>query len=68
MGVGEALLKAAEQEMGMPKVKLAVRKSNLNAQNLYLKNGYTRIETWPHYYEGGEDAVVMVKNVQIGKA
>ena len=68
MGVGEALLKAAAQEMGMPKVKLAVRKSNLNAQNLYLKNGYTRIETWPHYYEGGEDAVVMVKNVQIGKA
>jgi len=68
MGVGEALLKAAEQEMGMPKVKLAVRKSNHNAQNLYLKNGYTRIETWAHYYEGGEDAVVMLKNVQPGEA
>jgi len=68
MGVGGALLKAAEQEMGMPKVKLAVRKSNLDAQKLYLKNGYNKIETWPNYYQGGEDAVVMLKNVQIGNA
>lgn len=62
MGVGEALLLACEKEMGMDKVRLAARKSNLSAQMLYLKNGYQQIDTWAHYYEGGEDAIVMEKN------
>lgn len=61
MGVGEVLLQAAETEMGMPILRLAVRKSNLAAQNLYLKHGYHQVETWPAYYQGGEDAIVMQK-------
>jgi ribosomal protein S18 acetylase RimI-like enzyme len=59
MGVAAALLEACEKEMGMPKVKLAVRKSNTTAQLLYLKHGYRKTETWQNYYRGGEDAVVM---------
>lgn len=61
-GVGEALLLACEKEMNQPKVRLAVRKTNIGAQILYLKQGYTKVETWPHYYEGGEDAIVMEKD------
>jgi ribosomal protein S18 acetylase RimI-like enzyme len=63
MGVGEALLLACEKEMRMYTVRLAVRKSNLSAQMLYRKNGYQQTETWAHYYEGGEDAIVMEKNL-----
>lgn len=65
MGVGEALLRAAEIEMGMRRVKLAVRKSNQGAQRLYIKNGYSTIETWRNYYQGGEDAIVMMKDVNV---
>jgi len=61
MGVAEALLEACEMEMGMPRVKLVVRKSNMAAQMLYLKHGYQRVETWVHYYQGGEDGILMEK-------
>lgn len=61
MGVAEALLEACEKEMDMPRVKLVVRKSNMSAQMLYLKHGYQRVETWTHYYQGGEDGILMVK-------
>lgn len=60
-GVAEALLAACEKEMGMPRVRLAVRRSNNAAQALYLKHGYQTVETWRHYYQGGEDGVVMEK-------
>jgi ribosomal protein S18 acetylase RimI-like enzyme len=30
---------------------------------LYLKNGYHKVETWRRYYEGGEDAIVMEKDM-----
>lgn len=61
MGVAETLLEACEKEMAMPRVKLAVRKSNSGAQMLYLKHGYRKVETWRRYYQGGEDAIVMEK-------
>lgn len=60
-GVGKALLDACENQMGMPRVKLAVRKSNMEARRLYLSSGYRQVEVWERYYEGGEDAVVMEK-------
>jgi ribosomal protein S18 acetylase RimI-like enzyme len=28
---------------------------------LYLKHGYQRVETWVHYYQGGEDGILMEK-------
>lgn len=64
MGVAEALLDTCEKEMGMPRVKLVVRKSNMSAQMLYLKHGYQRTETWSHYYQGGEDGILMEKRCE----
>ena len=63
MGAANALLDACEAEMGMPLVKLCVRKSNLAAQALYLKRGYLLVETWLKYYPGGEDALVLEKKM-----
>ena len=60
-GIGEALLRACELALKMPLVKLSVRRTNLDAQMLYIKNGYHKVETWQRYYEGGEDAIVMEK-------
>jgi ribosomal-protein-alanine N-acetyltransferase len=62
-GVGRALLEACEAQMGMPKVRLAVRKSNMDARRLYLSSGYHQVEVWERYYEGGEDAIVMEKHL-----
>ena len=61
MGIGEALLCACEKALKMPLVKLSVRRTNLEAQLLYMKNGYHKVETWRRYFEGGEDAIVMEK-------
>lgn len=62
-GIAEALLRACEQEMGMPYVKLSVRRSNIQAQALYLKCGYHHKDIWNGYYDGGEDALVMEKRL-----
>ena len=63
MGVGEGLLAACEDQMGMPLVKLAVRQSNLAAQQMYRKHGYRSVEIWKRYYSGGEDAIIMEKHL-----
>jgi len=42
---------------------LSVRRSNLGAQTLYFERGYTHIEVWERYYEGGEDAFVLEKRL-----
>ncbi len=63
MGIGAALLRACEQALKMPLVRLSVRRMNLEAQLLYMKNGYHKVETWQRYYQGGEDAIVMEKNM-----
>jgi ribosomal-protein-alanine N-acetyltransferase len=67
-GVAETLLAACEQEMGMPRVRLAVRRRNTAAQALYLKHGYQTVETWRHYYQGGEDGIVMEKVIDPNSA
>ena len=40
-------------------VRLEVRKSNIEAQQFYLKLGFTKREEIPYYYEDGETAVAM---------
>ena len=40
---------------------LEVRTSNIAAQNLYKKMGFTHLYTRKAYYDDGEDAIVMVK-------
>jgi len=60
-GIGSALLERCELEMNMPRVRLSVRRSNLAAQEVYLRAGYHRAEIWQGYYQGGEDGIVMEK-------
>jgi ribosomal protein S18 acetylase RimI-like enzyme len=66
LGLGRALLHASEVDMKMPRVCLCVRKSNTPAISLYDSEGYHSIDLWPHYYEDGEDAIVMEKQLRKG--
>lgn len=63
LGIASALLDQCEQEMGMPIVKLTVRRSNLSALTLYNGRGYRQIDVWKGYYEGGEDGLILQKKL-----
>ncbi len=61
-GVAVALLGECERRMGMPQVKLTVRRSNTAAIRLYEKLGYQQVDIWSKYYRGGEDGLVLAKH------
>lgn len=44
---------------------LEVRKGNEKAIGLYLKHGFEKIVVKPHYYTDGEDAIYMVRKVEL---
>jgi ribosomal protein S18 acetylase RimI-like enzyme len=67
LGIANALLDECERLMAMGRVRLSVRKSNLGAQRLYLERGYSLVERWERYYEGGEDGLVYEKIIEISK-
>jgi ribosomal protein S18 acetylase RimI-like enzyme len=60
-GIGRALLAVAEDQLGMPRVRLTLRKSNRPAMQMYLQTGYRQVDTWPRYYLDGEEGLVMEK-------
>ena len=60
-GIAEALLNECEQKMGLPTVKLTVRRGNEPAIALYQKLGYTQTDIWSRYYQNGEDGLVLTK-------
>ena len=60
-GIGAAILALCEERMRQPRVRLCVRRSNLNAIRLYQQHGYRQISVWTKYYSGGEDALLMEK-------
>ncbi len=62
-GIGTALLERCEQMLNTPRVRLSVRMSNEPAIRLYKRYGYRVVGTWPRYYKGGEDALVMEKEI-----
>ena len=62
-GIGERLLREVEARSVLPRLQLMVRKSNMPALHLYRKLNYAIVETWPRYYEDGEDAYVMEKTL-----
>jgi ribosomal-protein-alanine N-acetyltransferase len=62
-GIGYLLLEACEKEVGTPRIRLALRPSNLGAKQLYLKAGYVEVDHWDRYYANGEDAIIMEKNL-----
>ena len=47
-------------ELGATSFSLEVRESNIKAQNLYLKSGYTKSGIRKGYYSDGENAIVML--------
>ena len=63
MGIAETLLNSCEEKLGMPQIKLTVRRSNTAAIRLYKKLGYSQIDVWPRYYQGGEDGLVLAKEI-----
>jgi ribosomal protein S18 acetylase RimI-like enzyme len=60
-GIGAALMRACEERLPVPNVRLNVRTSNQAAIQLYQGMGYERAGLWPTYYQDGEDALVMEK-------
>ncbi len=66
-GIGRRLLAETEAALGMPRVRLTLRRSNDGARLLYEQAGYVLIDEWPRYYRNGEDGLVMEKALSIGK-
>jgi ribosomal-protein-alanine N-acetyltransferase len=62
-GIGAALLRECEQQFDLPIIKLTVRASNHGAIALYERTGYRIVDTWPRYYNDGEDGLVMLKTI-----
>lgn len=62
-GIAGVLLNRCEMQMHMPQVKLSVRRSNTAAIRLYEKLGYEQVDTWVKYYRGGEDGLVLTKEM-----
>ena len=60
-GIARGLLEACEGQLGLPSIKLSVRRSNLAAIELYQGAGYHQTGVWPRYYYGGEDALILEK-------
>jgi len=62
-GIGTALLQACEANARMPRVRLNVRVSNDPAIRLYKQLGYFQVGLWPRYYQDGEDALILEKQL-----
>lgn len=62
-GIGRTLLHACESKLGVPRSRLTVRLSNHGAISMYEKDGYKSIDLWKAYYNDGEDALLMEKEL-----
>jgi len=62
-GIASALLRACEDQLKLPRIRLCVRRNNESAILLYRRFGYAQIGIWPAYYQDGEDALVLEKEV-----
>lgn len=66
--IGSALLDEVLKECYAKKVfniTLEVRESNNKGINFYKKHGFIPCVTKPHYYSNGENAIYMIKGVEI---
>jgi len=64
-GIASLLMAECERRMGMPVVKLTVRRGNQAAVRLYEKLGYHQVDIWSKYYHNGEDGLVLEKKLDI---
>ncbi len=62
-GIAGVLLSKCEEQLRMPQIKLTVRRSNTTAVRLYEKLGYKQVDIWSRYYQGGEDGLVLAKEM-----
>jgi ribosomal-protein-alanine N-acetyltransferase len=63
-GVAKELLRECETQLASAHtIRLCVRVSNEGAIRLYKDMGYLQVEIWPQYYRGGEDALVLEKQI-----
>jgi ribosomal-protein-alanine N-acetyltransferase len=60
-GIGRALLRACEEKLPQPRIRLCVRVSNEGAIEMYKQEGYLSVNTWREYYNDKENALVMEK-------
>jgi len=63
MGIAQALMARCEEALGMPTMKLTVRRGNQAAIRLYEKLGYEQVDIWSRYYRNGEDGLVLCKEM-----
>lgn len=66
-GIGRMLLRACEERIRLPRMKLSVRVSNYGAIALYEQEGYRTVDVWGRYYSDDEDALIMEKQLQPGE-
>ncbi len=65
-GLAEQMLSRLEQSLKAKKVGaivLEVRISNVAAQNLYKRSGFSIVQRISHYYNNGEDGYLMMKSL-----
>jgi [ribosomal protein S18]-alanine N-acetyltransferase len=65
-GLANKMLRHLESALiakGISSVMLEVRVSNLQAQKLYQKLGYTSVQRVSKYYSNGEDGYIMIKSL-----
>ena len=65
-GIGSRLITNFLKELrlqNMKKVELEVRTNNVPAVKFYKKHGFNVTDTIPSFYQNGEDAYIMTKNV-----
>jgi ribosomal-protein-alanine N-acetyltransferase len=65
-GHGTALVQAVMRRLRSGVVEIQVRPSNTVALQFYPTLGFERKIILPHYYANGEDAIVMVKQINQG--
>jgi ribosomal-protein-alanine N-acetyltransferase len=65
--IGSALMERITNRLrakGAKTIRLEVRKSNLGAQQFYLRLGFKEMGEIPYYYEDGETAVAMERSFE----
>jgi ribosomal-protein-alanine N-acetyltransferase len=62
-GIGSSLLSVWEGKVKVHCIRLSVRISNQTAVDLYRHAGYQKVGLWKAYYQNGEDALVMEKEL-----
>ena len=56
-------LEGALKAKGISTIMLEVRVSNVSAQDLYSRTGYSIVQRLPKYYNNGEDGFLMMKSL-----